>query len=282
MWGSGMSDDGDYHRTLNGNAYENWLKKVCEVVARKAGSRKPVLVIDNAPYHCELVEKVEFGNLKHLKSKVQIPTKSSTKSDIASFLTSRRVSCDTSQKKPDLVALLDSYVRSQGGRSKLRKYKVDLLASQYGVTVVRLPPYHCTLNPIEYYWGWLKAKLSKAATSGDKLTDFRRNAMKFISEMTDVMQRAFFNRSLTVEMEFILKDRLVFIDVKPFVIPLDGNDSDNNSIFGSDEDNDDESLFEQWGLELEDDSDVVGLEGVVVDEEEKRRLSELFKGSKYT
>ena len=42
------------------------------------------------------------------------------------------------------------------------RYAIDEIAKTFGHEVVRLPPYHCELNPIEMAWaqvkGYIKAK----------------------------------------------------------------------------------------------------------------------------
>ena len=40
------------------------------------------------------------------------------------------------------------------------KYVVDELALKRGITVLRLPPYHCELNPIELVWAQVKGEVA--------------------------------------------------------------------------------------------------------------------------
>ncbi|XP_076268624.1 uncharacterized protein LOC143201434 [Rhynchophorus ferrugineus] len=74
-----------------------------------------VLIMDNAPYHSTLVEK--------------IPTIASTKAVIKEWLS--KLFQMVTRNKPE------------------KRYTVDLMAEQYGDMVLRLPPYHCIFNPIE-------------------------------------------------------------------------------------------------------------------------------------
>ncbi|KAJ8726338.1 hypothetical protein PYW07_001036 [Mythimna separata] len=41
------------------------------------------------------------------------------------------------------------------------KYVVDEMAAEQGVTILRLPPYHCELNPIELVWAQVKGYVAK-------------------------------------------------------------------------------------------------------------------------
>ena len=40
-------------------------------------------------------------------------------------------------------------------------YFIDEMARKAGHTVLRLPPYHCHLNPIELSWGMLKQRVRR-------------------------------------------------------------------------------------------------------------------------
>lgn len=41
------------------------------------------------------------------------------------------------------------------------RYVVDEMAAERGVTILRLPPYHCELNPIELVWAQVKGHVAK-------------------------------------------------------------------------------------------------------------------------
>lgn len=53
-------------------------------------------------------------------------------------------------KKPDLVKLLREV------KPEYVSYEIDTLFARYGHVVLRLPPYHPEINPIEEVWGALK------------------------------------------------------------------------------------------------------------------------------
>ena len=40
-----------------------------------------------------------------------------------------------------------------------KKFRVEEVAGRHGVEVLRLPPYHPDLNPIEMVWGFMKVSL---------------------------------------------------------------------------------------------------------------------------
>ena len=41
-----------------------------------------------------------------------------------------------------------------------KKFKVDEMAKEAGHEVIRLPPYHCNLSPIELLWAFMKVCLT--------------------------------------------------------------------------------------------------------------------------
>ncbi|KAJ4432821.1 hypothetical protein ANN_21460 [Periplaneta americana] len=77
-------------------------------------------------------------------------------------------------------------------------YIADRFLHEHGHTVLRLPPYHCDLSPIEYVWGLVKQKLQK------------------------------------LEAEYREKDELIEEEVVRFVINLSEDSSSNSSESDSD------------------------------------------------
>ena len=46
------------------------------------------------------------------------------------------------------------------------KYKIDKLAKEYGYEILRLPPYHPDLNPIELIWSQIKSYVARNNITG--------------------------------------------------------------------------------------------------------------------
>jgi transposase len=46
---------------------------------------------------------------------------------------------------------------------------INEMATSYGGMVLRIPPYHCHLNPIEHYWVHLKDQLRELLVPNDNL-----------------------------------------------------------------------------------------------------------------
>ena len=94
-----------------------------------------LIVIDNAPCHSQQLER--------------IPTMNSTKQYMQDWLTAHEIPFPEHALKRELHALIRASNPTQ-------KYAVDEMAKAAGHEVVRLPPYHCELNPIELAWSQVK------------------------------------------------------------------------------------------------------------------------------
>lgn len=90
------------------------------------------IVMDNAPYYSCKVEKV--------------PNMKTKKGEIKKWLEEKIL---TSQKK-ELLTEVNKV-------KHLYDSIVLMKAKDLGFTVVRLPPYHCELNPIELVWSQVKS-----------------------------------------------------------------------------------------------------------------------------
>ncbi|KAK6025065.1 hypothetical protein OSTOST_09047 [Ostertagia ostertagi] len=66
-------------------------------------------------------------------------------------------------------AKLNYFVESRGGLASLRCYAAEKICSDLGVTLIRLPPFHCFFNPVESCWSYLKHRLNKIGRPTDKL-----------------------------------------------------------------------------------------------------------------
>ena len=94
-----------------------------------------LIVMDNAPYHSRKLESV--------------PTMSLTKQQMQDWLTAKGIVFPECSLKKELLQLIVT-------SSSTPKYTIDEMAKAAGHEIVRLPPYHCELNPIELAWSQVK------------------------------------------------------------------------------------------------------------------------------
>lgn len=52
-----------------------------------------------------------------------------------------------------------------------RKKQLKIIAKKAGCEILFLPPYSPDLNPIEYFWGWLKNKLREILHKYDSIDE---------------------------------------------------------------------------------------------------------------
>ncbi|CAK1600061.1 unnamed protein product [Parnassius mnemosyne] len=63
------------------------------------------------------------------------------------------------------------------------KYAVDEMAAERGVTVLRLPPYQCELNPIELIWAQVKEYVARNNKTF-KMKDIKKLFEERLNEVT--------------------------------------------------------------------------------------------------
>ncbi|KAI8421740.1 hypothetical protein MSG28_002580 [Choristoneura fumiferana] len=122
--------EGDYHGEMDAHNFEKWFERILDKI--QPGS---VVVMDNAPYHSRQLENV--------------PNMSWRKDAIQAWLQSKNIAFETKEIKAQLLSKFD--------KEKYKTKYVDDYAASKGVTVLRLPPYHCELNPIELIWAQVKS-----------------------------------------------------------------------------------------------------------------------------
>ena len=135
----------DYHEDMNGEVFQNWFS----IILTKLEPHS-LIVMDNAPYHSVRLYRR--------------PNTSWRKQDIVEWLQKKNLAFDEKSVKAELVSLAQQFVDKDEN-----KYVVDDLASKAGHEVLRLPPYHSNLNPIELVWGFIKGFVARNNTF--KLSD---------------------------------------------------------------------------------------------------------------
>lgn len=123
---------GRIHREIDGPHYVKWFTE--RLLPNLAPNS--VIVMDDAPYHSLETERV--------------PEMATRKKDVQDWLSAKGISWSKGLVKAELLKLV-STVNDEDSH-----YLIDLIAAQFGHTVLRLPPYHCHLNPIELIWSQVK------------------------------------------------------------------------------------------------------------------------------
>jgi hypothetical protein len=114
------------------------------MVQGKANSKHPassLIIMDNASYH-------------NVLSPVSAPTSSCKKEKIQSWLDRNNIPVKDDCLKAELVEILTRI-------GPQPTYILDEIASEHGHEILRTPPYHPELQPIETCWGVVKNEIAR-------------------------------------------------------------------------------------------------------------------------
>ncbi|XP_035206916.1 protein FAM243A-like [Stegodyphus dumicola] len=131
-------------------------------------------------------------------------------------------------------------------RPKKVIYKIDNIIKENGHHVVRLPPYHCDLNAIEYVWSSVKRLIRERNVTGDlSLENLKNLTQKALDEVTSQEWQAHCNHVEKLENYYWDKDELLEEIVDGLIIQTGSSDSDSDSeeTESCDSDSDDFSDF---------------------------------------
>ena len=199
------TNSSDYHDEMNKEHFTEWFR---DTLLPKLPPRS-VIVMDNAPYH------------SHLDPDSKVPNTNSNKSEISAWLEKSNVQYDKKMKKTELLDLVKQ-------KKPQPRYIIDDLASANGHEILRTPPYHCELNPIELVWSYLKGYVARNNSSCNKkgITQLFLEAKSHV----DAERWAKFETRVVREFEEKLRklDGIRDEDVNPVVIDMTDDDSDDS------------------------------------------------------
>lgn len=230
---------GDYHGQMNKDNFERWLfTNLFPNIP--TGS---VIVMDNAPYHSELKEKV--------------PTKYSTKQAMITWLQYKNLQHDPSSRKADLFEIISQ------NRPTEKSYRIDDIIRSNGHIPLRTPPYMCELNSLELAWSKMKRFVREHNTKGGlNLKDLLKLTQEGLAAITSVDWEGYCKHVLDIENRYWETDGRIEEITDVIIINLGEDDSeeeDNTSTSSSSED--------ECSGERENDDDMEGVEPLQLSEE---------------
>ncbi|CAH2092202.1 unnamed protein product [Euphydryas editha] len=188
---------------MDSNNFMKWLQeKLLPNIPKNS-----IVVMDNAPYHSKVTNKV--------------PTTAARKEDIQKWLTENRIPFQEKMTKPELYYLLKIH-------KPAKIYFVDEMLSRNGHEVLRLPPYQCDLNPIEYIWNILKQRVAdKNVLQMEKdIEGLTNDALNSIT--ADDWKREI-NHVDRLREEYWKKDRLFDLREREMIIQVSEEESESES-----------------------------------------------------
>ena len=128
---------GDYHGQMNLDLFKKWFTEMLLPNIPK----NSLIIMDNASYHNTL-------------SEYSPPTPLCSKKKIMEWLEQNKIYCRDDCLKPELVEILKKLAPEP-------LYTIDEIARSHGHEVIRTPPYHPELQPIETCWGVVKNHVAR-------------------------------------------------------------------------------------------------------------------------
>lgn len=214
-----QSQAADYHDDMNKTNFNKWLsEKLIPNLPPQS-----IVVMDNASYHTIQLNKA--------------PTMSSRKVEMQNWITNNGLSYLPTMVKAQLFQIIKEHKQPP-------VYEADIMLEAHGHKVVRLPPYHCDLNPIELIWSVLKRRIAEknVGQEANKIVQITEEAFATITEEEWKKECEHVKK---VEEKYYADGPVIDSEMDRFIIEV-GDDSDT-----SDDEDDD--------MEDEDDDDLSGI-----------------------
>lgn len=197
----------DAHDEMDGETYEAYFRN--QVLPNLPPHS--VVVIDNASYHSRKVEA--------------IPTMAWRRNKIIEWITQHGATYEPHMLKKHLLAVVGTL------RPLYDKYVIDEMAKEKGHIVLRLPPYHCELNPIELVWAKIKGHVKMNNTTF-KTKDMQPLIQEGFRNVSPELWKSCVEHVKKVEVDMWRADDIQD-DIEPFVINL--ADAESSSSVSEDD-----------------------------------------------
>ena len=123
---------GDYHTNMNWDNFSKWFQeKLLKNIPENS-----LIIMDNAPYHNVLVEEA-------------FPKKSHSIKRLREWLSNNEIPWTKDMLKSELFDLCSRFAVKP-------EFLIDRIAREKGHSILRTPPYHPELQPIETCWAIVK------------------------------------------------------------------------------------------------------------------------------
>ncbi|XP_029347324.1 uncharacterized protein LOC100168529 [Acyrthosiphon pisum] len=170
------NNSSDYHDEINDVTFYEWFSGIISLLEDNA-----VIVMDTASYHS--VQKDTF------------PLVSWEKSKIIKWLEDKGKLIHRPMVKHQLLEEAEQF------RPICEKYVIDELAKENNKIVLRLPPYHSELNPMELAWSFVK-RYVKTNNTTFKLPDVQKLLHEGVELVTPQLWKNFINQVIKEEDQF--------------------------------------------------------------------------------
>ncbi|XP_046416169.1 uncharacterized protein LOC124177619 [Neodiprion fabricii] len=209
---------GDYHDNMNYENYEKWLRS--QLMPNLPPNS--VVIVDNASYHNKQSELA--------------PTSNTKKADMQKWLRDRDIQYRENMLKPELYNLIKL------NKDLHKNFRVDNILAENNHSVLRLPPYHPDLNPIEMAWANIKGYVSSKNVTWN-FEKVKELVNEKVAAMGPSEWAKLCKKVKEIEDEYIKSDHVVDVVTEQFIIFAD-DDSESDSDDDDDEIDDDDETTE--------------------------------------
>lgn len=112
-------------------------------------------------------------------------------------------------------------------------YYIDELLGEHGHTVVRLPPYHCDLNPIELIWAIVKKRIAQKNVIGGQ--NVAKLAEEAFESITPQEWQNCVDHVIKIENDYFARGRTLYDDMDRLIITVGENSSSESDEDDSDQ-----------------------------------------------
>lgn len=134
------------------------------------------------------------------------------------WLLENNIPFDESLRKPSLLMLVKKHKPEP-------VYYIDELLGEHGHTVVRLPPYHCDLNPIELVWAIVKKRIAQKNVGGQNVAKL---AEEVFESITSQEWKNCVDHVTKIENEYFVRGGTLYNDMDRLIITV-GESSSSES-----------------------------------------------------
>ena len=167
---------------------------------------KSFIVFDNASYY----------NVQRNRH----PTSNAIKGEMLIWLDKHGIRYSSNMTKAELCDLIKMH------KPQYKTFAIDCLLTEHGYTVIRLPPYHPDLNPIEKICGIMKTRIA-AKNVTFKLRDVQQLAEQNFAAVTMEVWVAVCRHVKAVEEEYMRREHKMDRVMERIIINID-DDDDND------------------------------------------------------
>jgi transposase len=172
---------GDYHGQMNWENFSKWF----ESQLMPNISERSLIILDNAKYHNVLVDDY-------------FPKKSSSREELRSWLTHNGYAWREDMLKSELLDACTHFAPKP-------EYRLDQLAAKHKMTILRTPPYHPELQPIETCWAIVKNHIADHCDF--TMAGLRRTLPEAFAKVTpEICQDLIYNKVAEQEDKYWLED----------------------------------------------------------------------------